>query len=295
MVTKIPKNWICPKRRSQLAAISGRGGFSLVELVIVIIITGIIASTIGLFIAGPIQAYLDQARRGGMVDAAQLALLRMDRDLRAALPNSVRTSGGSIELLLTLDGDRYRTEPAGAAADRLEFTTADTSFNTFAPLDAGLASPGAALRLAIYPLGPSVPGADPYANDVMTPTSVAVNVAAGTSTAGGGTEYRVSMTPGHRFLFPSPSQRVFLVDGPVSYRCAGRELLRYSGYTVTAAQVPAPTGGTIVTIAKDVESCAFGYAGGTAQRNAVATLAVTIESRSERIRLRRQVQVDNSP
>lgn len=258
-------------------------------------ITGIIASTIGLFIAGPIQAYLDQARRGAMVDGAQLALLRMDRDLRAALPNSVRVLGGSIELLVTLDGDRYRSEAPGGAADRLEFTTADTSFNTFAPLDSSLASAGSTLSLAVYPLGPSVPGADPYANDVMTPASVAVNVAAGTSTVGGGTEYRVSMTPGHRFPFPSPSQRVFLVDGPVTYRCAGRELLRHSGYAVTAGQVPAPTGGTVVTIAKDVESCAFGYAGGTAQRNAVATLAITIESRDERIRLRRQVQVDNSP
>lgn len=293
MVTNVPKR----RTRGGTGTAGGArpAGFSLVELVVVITVTGIIASTIGLFIGGPIQAYLDQARRGGLVDAAQLALLRMDRDLRAALPNSVRVSGGAIEMLQTLDGDRYRSEAPGTAADRLEFTAADSSFNTLAPLDASLASPGAALRLAIYPLGDTVPGASPYANAVMTPASVTVNVAAGTSVVGGATEYRVSLNPAHRFPFPSPSRRVFLVDGPVTYRCENRELRRHSGYAVTAVQAVPPSGGTVATVVKDVESCTFGYSAGTARRNAVATLAVTLESRGERIRLRRQVQIDNSP
>src|SRR5688572_22861060 len=96
-------------------------GFSLVELVVVIVITGIIASVVGLFITGPIQAFLDQSRRAALVDTAQIALTRMGRDLRGALPNSIRVdgSGNALELLAALDGDRYRVESPGTAADRL--------------------------------------------------------------------------------------------------------------------------------------------------------------------------------
>lgn len=288
MARNVPGTVAPQGRVGQLPGRKG-GGFSLVELVVVIVVTGIIASSIGIFIAGPIQAYVDQARRGGLVDAAQLALLRMDRDLRAALPNSVRVSGGAIELLQTLDGDRYRSEAPGTAADRLEFTGPDTSFNTLARLDASLAS--GALRLAVYPLGPTVPGADPYSSAALSPAGVTIG---GSVTVGAATEYRVTM-PAHRFPQPSPSRRVFLVDGPVTYLCDSRELRRYSGYGVTGAQAVPPTGGTVATIVGDVESCSFSYAAGTAARNAVVALAITLESRDERVRLRRQVQVDNSP
>src|SRR5688572_28968845 len=110
-------------------AASTEPGFSLVELVVVIVITGIIASVVGLFITGPIQAFLDQSRRAALVDTAQIALTRMGRDLRGALPNSIRTNGTSaLELLATLDGDRYRVEAPGTAADRLEFSRDDDSF-----------------------------------------------------------------------------------------------------------------------------------------------------------------------
>src|SRR5688572_23243570 len=84
----------CPGARAGACAPSQ--GFSLVELIVVIVITGIIASVIGSFIAGPIQGFFDQARRAALVDAAQLALLRMGRDLRAALPNSVRIDSGAV-------------------------------------------------------------------------------------------------------------------------------------------------------------------------------------------------------
>lgn len=282
-------------------------GFSLIELVVVITITGIIASVIGVFITGPVLGFFDTARRAELVDAGQLALVRMGRDLRAALPNSVRTSGTSLELLQTLDGDRYRAEPAGGGAagpdDQLEFDVADTSFNTFRQLGAGQALP-AGLRLAVYPLGPGT-GADPYqtgANSVMTPAGTAVNVAAGTVTIGTATEYRVALAPGHRFPFASPRHRVFLVRGPVTYRCNGGDLVRYEGYDVAAAQPVPPTVGaglvSAVVIGGIVQSCAFTYDPGTAQRNAVVAVALELAdpaAPAEVVRLVRQVHLNNVP
>lgn len=274
----------------------------------VIVITGIIASVVGLFITGPIQGFLDLSRRAELVDAAQLALGRMGRDLRAALPNSVRISGSALELLLTLDGDRYRVEPDGAAADRLQFAAADDSFNTLAALSPpdpvpALGTPWrlGGVALAIYPLQQA--GANPYvlADGVMTPFGdLDVTPVAN----GGATEYQVSLTsagaaaPGaHRFPFDSPTRRVYLVDGPVTYYCNPPQLLRYDGYGVTAAQAVPPSGTPVVIVA-NVRACAFQYAPGTAQRNAVVSIALSLADSAaleERIRLIRQVHVGNAP
>ena len=289
----------------------GNGGFSLVELVVVIVITGIIASVVGLFITGPIQGFLDQSRRAELVDAAQLALLRMGRDLRGALPNSVRVSGGNaVELLLTRDGDRYRVEPPGTVDDRLEFSAADTGFNTFAPLSPPDPVPaiGTPYRvtgsLAIYPLQQT--GADPYvAGDGVMTASGDIDITPVINPGGSGrVEYQVSLTsagaaaPGaQRFPFDSPTRRVFLVDGPVTYLCSPPQLLRYDGYGVTAGQA-VPPAGTATVIIGNVQACAFQYDPGTSQRNAIVSVALALADPAvpdERVRLIRQIHVGNAP
>ena len=70
-------------------------GFSLTEAVMVIAITGILAGMVAVFIQKPVQGFFDTARRAALVDTADTALRRISRDLRAALPNSVRVSGGA--------------------------------------------------------------------------------------------------------------------------------------------------------------------------------------------------------
>jgi len=65
-------------------------GFTLVELVITIVISTIVVSFVSLFISGPVMGFADQTRRARLVDAADAALRRIGRDVRRALPNSVR-------------------------------------------------------------------------------------------------------------------------------------------------------------------------------------------------------------
>ncbi|HJW54946.1 MAG TPA: prepilin-type N-terminal cleavage/methylation domain-containing protein, partial [Burkholderiaceae bacterium] len=65
-------------------------GFTLLEAIIVIAITGIIAAVVAVFIVKPVQGYVDSARRAEMTDTADTALRRISRDLHLALPNSVR-------------------------------------------------------------------------------------------------------------------------------------------------------------------------------------------------------------
>ena len=83
-------------------------GFTLVELTITIVLSTIVIGFMAVFIAGPVASYNDQTRRAELVDLAENSLRRISRDIRRALPNSVRLNvSGSVmalELLSTVDG-----------------------------------------------------------------------------------------------------------------------------------------------------------------------------------------------
>ena len=89
-------------------------GFTLVEMIVVITITGILAAAVAVFIRRPVESYVDAARRAELTDIADGALRRITRDVRMALPNSVRiTSAGNVtylEYLQTSGGGRYRAD-----------------------------------------------------------------------------------------------------------------------------------------------------------------------------------------
>lgn len=95
-------------------------GFTLVEMIVVMVITGIIGGMVAIFIKAPVQGYVDSARRAEMTDIADTALRRLARDIRTAVPNSVRlpapTGSTYIEFLPTKAGGRYRGAPATVGA-----------------------------------------------------------------------------------------------------------------------------------------------------------------------------------
>lgn len=269
-------------------------GFTLVELVLVIVIVGVLAGMSARLISQPVEMFDEQARRAELTDAAASALMLMARDIRNALPNSLRLSGGNaLELLRVVDAERYRTDPPGGAADRLRFNAADDQFNTLGAL--GDAASYTNHYLSVYPLGQA--GANPWLDDVLSPP---VNVTVASVTAPGppgyDDEYRVTLSAAHQFPFESPAQRIFLVEGPVSYLCAGGRLERFQGYGVMAAQptTAAATGVAGALVVRDVESCSFSYTAAGARRG-LLTLALALNSAGERVRLLRQVHVDNTP
>jgi MSHA biogenesis protein MshO len=257
-----------------------------------------------MFISAPVQGFTDQARRLRLVDAADSALRRMSRDVRRALPNSVRTiaSGGfvALEMLSTVDGARYRRQPPGSADQVLDFTSADTAFNVIGPFTR-ITKPFSSTshHLAIYNVG--VPGADAYAlSDVITPAGAQITIAAD-AFAG---EDRVTLAAPFQFRYESPTHRVFLVDGPVSYLCnpAAGTLRRYAGYAIAAAHAARATHAQLMAagaaeslMADRVTSCAFTYAPGTSERAGMVTLEIGIGEQGESISLLSQVHVDNAP
>jgi MSHA biogenesis protein MshO len=270
-------------------------GFTLIELIMVIVIVGILGAMTTNIITSPVKSYLDLQRRTTLVDTAELTLRRMQRDIRRALPNSVRITGSGtvLELLRVEDGGRYRALQdmsaaataglcaANPAGDVLDFASADTCFEVMGSL--GVFNPLVTTGefLIIYNLG-SV-SADAYAGSNRTAVSNASNA-------------RTIKFSAFKFPFSSPEQRFFIVDTPVTYRCINNQLLRYSGYAIAATQ-PNPPAGVVGQLQADkITSCTFTYDPGTAGRSGLVTLAITLtDAMGESVQLMQQVHVDNAP
>ena len=278
-------------------------GITLVELVVTMAVSSIVVAFMAMFIVGPMNAYSAQARRAELVDDADSALRFMARDLRGALPASVRVGGSgtlkAIELLATVDGARYRDAgPLSNAALDLDFTAADGAFATTVPFtQLTLPWSSGSHYLAIYNVG--VPGADAYSmTNVITPAGTSISVSQGATA----NENLVTLSPAFRFSYGSPGRRVYLVSGPVTYLCdtSAGTLTRYSGYTISATQLVssaslASAGATAARIAADVGACQFTFTTGTAQRNSLVTLSMQLTRSGESVQLLHEVQLANAP
>jgi MSHA biogenesis protein MshO len=278
-------------------------GVTLIELIVTIVVGSIVVAFMAMFIVTPMQAYTGQTRRAELVDEADSALRLMGRDLRASLPNSVRTASSgtvtALELLATADGARYRDSgPLSNPALELDFTAADGAFATTVPFtQLTLPWSSTSAYLAIYSVG--VPGASAYEMaNVITPAGTTISIAAGSAA----NENLVTLSPAFRFAYGSPGRRVYLVSGPVTYLCdtTAGTLRRYSGYGIASTQPASAAslvsaGATSALVAVDVGACQFSYNSGTAQRNALATITLQLTRTGESIQLLNEVQLANTP
>lgn len=262
-------------------------GFTLVELVVVIAVTAILAAGATLFIRNPTQAYFDMEARANLTDRADAAQRRMARDIRNALPNSVRTlvnGGGSfIEFIPVKAAGRYRAAVGVSVSDNpLDFSLAADTFDVLgAPV-----SISAGDKLVIYNLG--IAGADAYEG---------TNIRALQTT---GTLSTLSFTGG-AFPLESPSSRFYIVANPVTYACdmTNRALVMYSGYAIQTSQ-PASISAlnalaTARQLANNLSSCQINYVAGVLQRSGIVTIYLGFNQDSAQVRLMHQVNVINSP
>jgi len=226
----------------------------------------------------------------------------MTREIRLAVPNSIRVdpSGRAVEILRMVDAGRYRAQQdALGAGDVLDFTANSDAFDTLGLLkNAGLIQGGGSARsdclagtsdcLVIY--NTAQPGANAYNGDniasiqAATPTSITFNN---------------SDVPAWRFPFASPTQRLYVVDTPVSFICdmGAGVISRYDSYAIGGAQ-PSPSSlpaSAPVRLADHLTGCVFSYSQGTASRGGLVTLRVTITDQGESVSLLLQSHVPNAP
>ena len=279
-----------------MSQLTKQSGFTLVELIMVIVIMGVIGGAVAVFMKSPIDAYFDTARRAGIADVADTTVRRMARDIRKALPNSIRLSGTQcIEFIPTRTGGRYRIEDITAGDESsLKFTAADESFNMLGlnsalPADQQIrASGGVNDVIAVYNLG--ITGVDAYAgNNTAAITGVNVSPLVATET-------EIQMV-GNVTKFPltSGSNRFHVIPGDekiVSYICSGGKLYRNANYAYSPS-CPAPSATTTPVIAAEA-TCNFAYSAADI-RNGLVQLSLTFSSLGESVSIYHEVHVNNTP
>jgi len=310
-------------------------GFTLVEAVLVIVIIGVLAGIVAVFIRAPILGYRDSVDRAEITDQADLALRRIARDIRLALPNSVRVNGDgrALEFLQTRSGARYLSLDDGVdTALTLNFETAQLNFTAIAPLSS-FGQVRAGDYVVVYNLGPGFEPADAYnLNESAREKNIARITARADTTVVLPGQSATDPTPAVQITLASnpfasqatpmtsPMQRFQVVSGPVSFYCERRtdgtlDLWRHWGYTIGATQpLPAiaatptsaatastfPAGGTRALVASRLTRCdgIFNYSTAASQRTGLVGIDLALRGRNEAtqaIRLLHQVHVDNTP
>jgi MSHA biogenesis protein MshO len=265
-------------------------------MIVVIVITGIIAGIVAIFIQAPVQGYVDSARRAELTDIADTAVRRMARDVRMAVPNSVVLSGCpaacAVEYLATKDGGRYRAG-TGGTGNMLNFGEADGSFEI---IGTGVDFAAGALPDFIVVGSSQSDAVPPY---VQTAAGVLRQY-----TGAAGVQTIVSFT---NTALPTwaelPSQRFDVVDGvqqAVTYACENvatvngtgtGQLMRHWGYGFDHAYTLADPN---AVLADRVSGCAMTYNIAN-QRFGLVTISLTITSENESVSLYNEIHVNNAP
>lgn len=270
------------------------------------VVLAIVAGMATVFIAAPVRGYTDSVARAELTDTADAVLRRMARDIRLALPNSIRIQGQTIEMLVTKSGGRYLAAEDGAPTGTpvLDFLrTNRTTFTVVGHVDAtGRQAILNGDRIVVFNLGPGFDFADAYAlgNAAFVtgydPTTKVVSLASN--------PFAAAAAPNEsRPPLPSPNSRFHVVREAVRYICVpgpngSGTLTRRSGYTWQPLVSTAITDGVSALAATRVTSCSFSVVSLGTTRASLVILSLTLQtpgSDDGPITLTHQLHVDNTP
>ncbi|MCU7975079.1 type II secretion system GspH family protein [Shewanella sp. SW36] len=271
-------------------------GFTLVEMVTVILILGILVVGVSSFIIFGTRIFVESSSVDQVLSQSRFAVERMTRELRSALPNSVRLNSDSltyqcVEFVPIEASTTYLTMPiipAAAASTGIVILDRNQDENKISENQFAW----------IYPLV----DADVYSSarqkraQVKTPPLTLAN------------QVTLTFTAPTRFAEASPRQRIYFGSSPVSY-CfekgpSGNELqlLRYAGYNFNTVQPNPATMGTGVLMAQSVANrldnsndLPLILTPSSLVNNAMVHLQPRFNVNGETFQYRHQVQVINVP
>jgi MSHA biogenesis protein MshO len=290
-------------------------GFTMIEAIMVIVITGIIGSMVAVFIKTSIDSYVSAERRAELTEAADIALRRMAREVRLALPNSLRIkdSAGNtgacvspntcfIEFIPTSNGGRYRDVGDGSTGGNvLDFVTSTNKTFDVLGVAPTLAAGASGDYIVVYNLGPNYAPADAYqlSNCAAAP---GCNIAQVSSVAGNAVTLASNPFAAQSPPLPSPNNRFQVVPyatRAVTYACptsTAGAITRYWAYGINAAQGTSAPGGSSATVVSNA-TCTIDYQQAAQQRSGILFVQLNISDAAsgETVSVFQQIHVDNSP
>ncbi|WP_417656510.1 PilW family protein [Pseudidiomarina aestuarii] len=191
-------------------------GFTLIELIIVIVLLGIVGIGGYQFVGFGTQIYVDAVARDEQVSKGRFLLERLTKELENALPASVRVSADyrCIEYIPVISGSIYTQLPF-----QTNLLQVVTPFQD--DFEVGQ-------RIAIF----AQTETHAYADDRRVKEITVINA---DTPAAGYTEFELDPTT--RFQRESPAKRFYILDDPVSWCVTTtNRLVRFSGYGVEEDQ-----------------------------------------------------------
>lgn len=249
-------------------------GFTLVELIMVIVVLSILALGTSRYIVNSSESFVVSAERAKLIATARVAVEQVVRRLRNALPNSIRVSasGHCLEYFPVLEG-RSTTAP---------LLPAQTVINT---------SSGRLTGGVDYAVVAAFSPAELYL--AGTPASAVISAVAGLS------NNAVTLSASHTFARTSPTQRIYLVGEPQRFCITGGELRLYSGYGIDVGSIsdtpPGSATSTLVTQDLNAGNSSFSYSGATLTRNALVQVDLAFTRAGEGVEMSHEVQIRNVP
>lgn len=253
-------------------------GFTLVELIFVLVILGLVGSIGSSFMVDTMDMYQRTSNRVKLMQKGRVAIEQMSRSLRAAVPNSARISatGKCLEFVPVVAGGYYMNQ----LPDSENGGTASSSV-VIAPLSY---SGSAATQFIVAPLSSS----DIY-------TAAATSARAGVSAVAASS---VTLSSAKLFTRNSSAHRYYLASNPKRYCLLSGSLYRYSGYGfLTAALDDTSPGGSADLMLNQLNQSAssFSLSAGSEQRNTSIGIQLSLTAGTETVVLRHQVLVRNVP
>ena len=260
-------------------------GFTLIEMVLVIVLLGIVGLSFGNIVSQAMNIYVDSTTREALSQQGRFITDRMHKELRNAVPGSVRISQANtcIEWL-----------PIKNTAIYEELPVAPDSSSTIRILpEAYIDSTD---RLVVFPVTTS----ELY-NSVTATSSVAQPAADISFTPDEDAEMvDVTLTDTHSFPASSPARRLYIYAEPRAYCWRSNKIYLYKDYDlIVDAFEPDPElepfSGTEVLMAENVTDASFEAEDASLIRNAQVKIELKFSANDETLRFDHNVLIHNTP
>jgi len=259
----------------------GQHGFTLVELIIVIVLLGIMGTMGANFISQAFQGFADTDARTEIYEEGQLVLARMERELRIAVPNAILVEPGNSGVQFGMIDENAMTCP----------TTADPQDCVFGQYIDN--NPKQFIRDQTNPLptGSIVSIYNRNWGDFSSSVATQRRLYRITSTAAPTNRMNLDRA----IIDASPGSRFYAVNRVVRYYLTGTTLTRAAMAIDTTNYLTPITFPTGNPLAKNVGALSFDFTPGSLTTSALIAIHLTITRNGESVDFHKEVQIRNAP